>query len=144
MPSCADKCQSPFRDPREMRPALASFPGVVAHAAETLLDRVAAHALVEVRHVEIEGAVVLTHLCEQVDVRPVREPRLPEDEERNVMKEVTEVGAAPVEDRRDPVACNEDVAVQQVVVDQVALLRTETREVGETCVRLVEWTAADG
>src|SRR5207244_1363125 len=83
-------------------------------------------------------------LGREVDVAPRRVPRPVEGQLRDVVQEITVNGAAPIEDRADPVAGDEHVEVDQVVVHDMTLFRTVVDELAEARVTLFERSNSGG
>src|SRR5207245_8114326 len=79
----------------------------------------------------------------EVDVAPCRVPRLVEDELRDVVQEVPVDRAAPIEDGGDPTTVHEHVAVDEIVMDEVAGLRAEIDQLAHPSESVFELPGPD-
>src|SRR5207248_6069857 len=109
-----------LRLPRHLAPPPAE--GAVRHVRDADAQLVAREALAEVRHVETDAVVMRARLGGEVDLAPRGVPGPVEDELRDVVQEVPVDRAAPIQDRGDPIALHEHIAVHQIVVDEVTRL----------------------
>jgi hypothetical protein len=100
---------------------------------------VAPQALLEVGDLESDRSVVALGFAPEIDPVPRRIPRPPVQEPRQVVQEVAVDRAAPIDDRADAIAGNQHVVVEEVAVEQVALLGAGVDERLELRERLVEW-----
>src|SRR5207302_7738750 len=124
------------RGPLEMRPV--PFAGAVVHPFEADVQPVATQALGERRDRKPAPSVMTHGLRDHVDLRPLWEEWPPERKPGEVVEEVAEHRAAPIQERADTVVLHEHVEVQEVGVYQVPELRASFDERRHDGERLVE------
>src|SRR5205814_6682002 len=123
--------QDPLGLSLDLRPPVAE--GAVCDPADALVKAIAKQPLREMRYRKSDRVIVRLHFPGKVDRVPLRVPRLVEDELREVVDEVPELGAAPVENGGDAVRVDEHVAIDEVIVDEMPCLGTGVEELRHPC-----------